>query len=236
MIKLQNYTPQVYYNESRDFQYIGRLFDVILNAVKTKVDIVYNIPSGETIPDTYLDLLAYTLGFKTNHKYTSVQLRAICKVFPLILRNKGNVQALITACNTLLNAEGITASANYEITTNDFGMKELNLYIPEDFSNIPLISDLLGYVLPAGMSCNIIQEMIEKETINTNVGVSSNFTIYSGGTEGATYNGNAKVKYSNNTLATIYNYDPTTNDNAKSNSIKDNSGFIATGTIYKPTE
>ena len=39
MIKLQDYTPDIYYSESRDFQFIGRLFDLVLNYVKTNVDI-----------------------------------------------------------------------------------------------------------------------------------------------------------------------------------------------------
>ena len=44
MIKLRNLTPDVYYNESRDFQFIGRLFDVVLNSVKTEADLLYNVP------------------------------------------------------------------------------------------------------------------------------------------------------------------------------------------------
>lgn len=30
MIKVQNLTPDIYYNRSRDFQFIGRLYDVVL--------------------------------------------------------------------------------------------------------------------------------------------------------------------------------------------------------------
>ena len=41
MIRLQDMTPSVYYDQSRDFQFIGRLFDVVLNSVKTNADMVY---------------------------------------------------------------------------------------------------------------------------------------------------------------------------------------------------
>ena len=47
MIKLRNLTPDVYYNESRDFQFIGRLFDVVLNSVKTEADLLYNVPLND---------------------------------------------------------------------------------------------------------------------------------------------------------------------------------------------
>ena len=44
MIKLQNYTPEIYYKESRDFQFIGRLYDLVLNSIKTEVDLLYYLP------------------------------------------------------------------------------------------------------------------------------------------------------------------------------------------------
>ena len=47
MIKLQDYTPEVYYKQSRDFQFLGRLYDVILNAVKTNSDMIYAVPSAD---------------------------------------------------------------------------------------------------------------------------------------------------------------------------------------------
>ena len=40
MIKLQDMTPDVYYNQSRDFQFIGRLYDIVLNSVKTNADLI----------------------------------------------------------------------------------------------------------------------------------------------------------------------------------------------------
>ena len=38
MIKLQELTPSVYYEQSRDFQFIGRLYDIVLNYIKTNAD------------------------------------------------------------------------------------------------------------------------------------------------------------------------------------------------------
>ena len=47
MIRLQDLVPNVYYEKSRDFQFIGRLFDIVLNSVKTNSDTLYNLPSGK---------------------------------------------------------------------------------------------------------------------------------------------------------------------------------------------
>ena len=54
MIKLQNLTPEVYYKESRVFQFIGRLYDIVLNSVKTETDeyveYIVRIPKLEDRP------------------------------------------------------------------------------------------------------------------------------------------------------------------------------------------
>ena len=63
---------------------------------------------------------------------------------------------------------------------------ELNLYIPSEFTDITILNDLLTYVLPAGMSCNIIKELQLTSTMNTNIGFADdvkistvNSTVYS---------------------------------------------------------
>ena len=71
MIRTQKYTPEVYYEQSRDFQFIGRLYDVVLNSVKTNVDIIQNsLPFNTRSSRDLLKLMSYTLGFKPKHKYS----------------------------------------------------------------------------------------------------------------------------------------------------------------------
>ena len=53
---------------------------------------------------------------------------------------------------------------------------ELNLYIAKDFGDITLLNDLLSYILPAGMSCNIIREFHVLDDSNTNIGISDSVT------------------------------------------------------------
>ena len=68
MIKLQDYTPEVYYRESRDFQFIGRLYDLVLNYVKTNADLIYSLPLSDNSDNQFIDLMAMTLGFHAKHK------------------------------------------------------------------------------------------------------------------------------------------------------------------------
>ena len=69
MIRLQDLTPAVYYDQSRDFQFIGRLYDLVLNYSKTNAANLYNLPIGENMDEQLLNLLALTLGFKPTKNY-----------------------------------------------------------------------------------------------------------------------------------------------------------------------
>ena len=184
MIKLQNYTPEIYYKESRDFQFIGRLFDLILNSVKTETDLLYNIPLSANSDEKLLELLAMTLGFKPKHQYNARQLKAVCSVFSEVLKNKGSIKSIQIACQALFSAMDISQGLDYDFTPNTAEDKtELNLYIAQDFGDITILKDLLSYTLPAGMSCNIIREFHVNNVSNTNIGISSTVSTYELNTE-----------------------------------------------------
>ena len=55
MIKLQELTPSVYYEQSRDFQFIGRLYDIVLNYIKTNADNLYTLPIGKNMDEKLLN-------------------------------------------------------------------------------------------------------------------------------------------------------------------------------------
>lgn len=155
MIKLQNYTPEIYYKQSRDFQLLGRLFDVVLNYVKTNADMIYDIPSSDSAGSKMIDLLALSLGFNAKHNYSVKQLAALCSVLSSVLHNKGSQQAIELASTAILNAEGIEDPVLvYKDLTDIYN---IILYIPQKLSDVTLLQDLLDYILPAGMTCDIIR-------------------------------------------------------------------------------
>lgn len=204
MIKLQDYTPEIYYKESRDFQFIGRLFDIVLNAVKTDADTIYNIPISDNSDDKLIDLMAMTLGFQAKHHYSGKQIRAICKVFPEILRKKGSIEAVLIACNAIFAAEGLEQKTQYDFTGDK--VKTLNLYIPQEFKDIVLLNDVLTYVLPAGMSCNIVRELRSTKETKTALDFSSVFSLYSEGDATDGSGDYANIFYDNNKYAGIVKF------------------------------
>lgn len=174
MIKLQDLTPQVYYNQSRDFQFIGRLYDLVLNYLKTNSDNLYNLPLSDNTNEQTLSLLATTLGFKMRRNYDSKQLVAVCSVLPKVLKYKGSLKSVLIAAQAILNANGISQKLIYDIEENN---TKLVLYVSSYLTNLNLLYDLLDYILPAGMSFNIIQGLVLTYDFATTLGIESNVTV-----------------------------------------------------------
>ena len=173
MIKLQDLTPSIYYEQSRDFQFIGRLYDIVLNYIKTNADNLYTLPIGKNMDEKLLNLLAFTLGFQSKHHYNSKQLLAICSVLPLILKNKGSLNAILIAVNSILYAEGIDQALDYEFKNNN-----LVLYLSQDLSDLTLLKDIMIYILPAGIGCDMIKEIQSVNKIETILTTKDEVTVY----------------------------------------------------------
>lgn len=173
MIKLQDLTPSIYYEQSRDFQFIGRLYDIVLNYIKTNADNLYTLPIGKNMDEKLLNLLAFTLGFQSKHHYNSKQLLAICSVLPLILKNKGSLNAILIAVNSILYAEGINQALNYEFKDNN-----LVLYLSPDLSDLTLLKDIMIYILPAGIGCDMIKEIQSVNKIETILTTKDEVKVY----------------------------------------------------------
>ena len=174
MIKLQDLTPEIYTKQSRDFQFIVALYDIVLNHVKTNAANLYQLPIGKNMNEQLLNLLSLTLGFKATKNYNSKQLLAICSVLPEVLKNKGSINALIISANALLAAEGINQALDYSIEPK----KSITLYLSQQLTDLNLLKDLLDYVLPAGISCSMVKESQSLTKTETIIGVSDNVRIY----------------------------------------------------------
>ena len=230
MIKLQQYTPDVYYRESRDFQYIGRLYDLVLNYVKTNIDLLYNLPFNDLTDDQFIDLLALTLGFKAKHKYTAKHLRAICSCFSEILRNKGTIKSLLLACSAIYHSEGITEQIDYELTDKNGksgGTTNLILYLSPKLNDTTLLLDLLDYVLPAGMNYSIIKVLTENRKSNTEIASADTLKIYET---------DSSIEYANNNLAVIPQYTNENIEKVTQMQAEDTVGIIANSSVYKPED
>lgn len=225
MIKLQDMTPSVYYDQSRDFQFIGRLYDIVLNAVKTNADTLYHNPLSDNSDYRLIDLMTMTLGFKSRHNYNIKQLTALCSAFAIVIRNKGNIRAIELAGNALLNAEGITSSLGVNISDD---MLSVTIYVPQELSDLNLLKDLLTYILPAGMSCELIREFRVKTEAKTEVGITSTIDKY-------TVEIDDQDNWKQTSMVTKI-ADEETLENVRSAIGKDDIGLMANAIVIRPDE
>lgn len=151
-MKVDKLLPEVYYKESRDFAYVGRLVEIVLNYMKTAADCVNLNVDNENIDGNIVDLLVDTLGFELRHAYVNKDLIGISSAFSSLLKYKGSTAAIELAVRLLLNSQGIKNQADFDFCILDSEKAEIQINIPDALSDIILLEDLFDYILPVGVT------------------------------------------------------------------------------------
>lgn len=158
-MKVENFVPQVYYRESRDFAFIGRLIELAINYSKTAADNVnVRIEPNVNMDNYLLQLLADTLGFKLKHNYNTKDLLYICTSLYTLYKKKGSMEAIQDAVQILVNSQQIPQKVIWKQNlVLDSTTKNLTLKIPASLTDLVLIEDLFDYILPAGITYSFMR-------------------------------------------------------------------------------
>mgnify|MGYP006988847765 CR=1 FL=1 len=153
MIDIVKQTPWEYSSQSRDYQVIARLYTALFNFVKTYID---NLSIWDTNIDNRLTMLrAKTLNFEPDHSWDLDDLEAVTTCFKYLMRNKGTVKALEYCVDILMRIENIVGeSIDNVVTMTDYNV---TIRVPEDLFTLGIIEDLVKYLLPSGLTYNIIK-------------------------------------------------------------------------------
>lgn len=151
-MKVEKLIPEVYYSQSRDFSYIGRLLEILFNYMKTTADCVAVNPDSPNIDANQIELLALTLGFESKHKYTTKDLIYVIGSFTHLMRKKGTKEAISNAIKLLMTSQKIDMQllndADFILIDNNH---TIEIKIPSQMTDTILLEDLFDYILPAGM-------------------------------------------------------------------------------------
>ena len=153
-MKVDKLVPDVYYKESRDFSYIGRLFEIVFNYMKTNADLIDQDLDSENTNSLLLELLKYTLGFESKHDYINKDVIHITSTFIDLLKKKGTREAIEEAILALLNSQKIEDTPYITLDNETY---TITLYVPEALEDIILVEDLFEYILPTGWTYTIIK-------------------------------------------------------------------------------
>ena len=149
-LQLEQNTPEIYNEKSRDFQLLCRILNIYLNAlIEQSNKIVYNTDT-DTLDEKLLYLRARKLGFTTHKYFPATILRNICENFPSLIRRKGTRQAILDVVYTILSANNlVTLLSIGEDNQNDPYL--INIISNVGDEEIEYISELLSFIIPAGI-------------------------------------------------------------------------------------
>ena len=156
VFRIQANVPEVFVNGSRDFQLFCRLYDCIFDGVKVDIDSMLETLDANSCSNVLLQLLQSKVGFFTNHKFTSDDLRVVIGAFPTIIKNKGSRKGIFQAVNTFLKVNKLKTGAYINIINNPKEESDgdspyiINVGIEADILNTTLLDTLFYYILPTG--------------------------------------------------------------------------------------
>ena len=169
MIKTYELTPKVYSKLSRDYQYIGHLYDLMLNNSKCAIDLFGDNNLENGLNKSFLQLLARTVGFEPKHSYRDDTLFAICMSFNEIMKIKGTKEAIECCIRLLMNLQGVVEEYDVEVPTDLSEDSPYTVFIsvPSELQDTVLIEDLMDYILPTGFTYTLHKlDTIKKSAIS----------------------------------------------------------------------
>lgn len=172
IINVQEMTPQIYTEESRDFQLLSRLYDCVFNGMKFDTDSIVELIDTQQCRTSILQLLQTKLGFFTEKKIDDEKLRKVLECFPILVKNKGSLKAIKETLYLFLRMYSVSSDLEvYYLKTpysepfsEEMPCVLANGKFPENNSlvvkihsfttkpDITVLEEIFRYILPAGIN------------------------------------------------------------------------------------
>ena len=172
VIRVQEMTPQIYTDESRDFQLLSRLYDSVFNGLKFDTDSILNLIDTKVCRASILQLLQTKLGFFTERKIDDEKLRSVLECFPTLVRNKGSLRAIKESLYLFLRIYSVSSDMEiYYLATPyspPFSQEEpcilangkepennslvIRIHSFESKPDTSVLEEIFRYILPAGIN------------------------------------------------------------------------------------
>lgn len=157
VLRLTKMTPDIYSQESRDFQLLCRIYDCVINGIKWDGDSTIKSIDTHNCRSEMLELLQTKLGFFTTKSFTMDELRMALEAFPDLVKSKGSLKAILGAVNTFLHTLHISTPVEIwctkeETTIGSHVLKDHTLIIgiQASISDTTLLKEIFRYILPTG--------------------------------------------------------------------------------------
>lgn len=199
--KLENNVPEVYVDESRDFQLLCKVIDVFLcGCINRASSIAYQLDLDNCSEDL-LWAIAYMQGFTTKEYIPPNVLRNVCRVFPYCIRNKGTDSAIKTASYAVLSVDRLITGLDVTVFSEsvdqelDTTIEKYSIYIECNVDSAYLspylkyLDEVLSFIVPPGFKVKYSILKKTRVTPNHRIVSSSDSVVYLSGILGKIMSG-----------------------------------------------
>lgn len=170
MFRVEQNVPEVYVEQSRDFQLYSRLYDLVFQSARFSIDSMEQVSDTMRCNDKLLPLIATKVGFFTDLNLTNYADRQVLSAFPYIIKYKGSLMGIQLVANLFERIMNVKSSVE---------QKDRNRVVIkfEDYSpNVKLLYALLDYIRPTGLI--IDYEVVTKTPKSSaDFGISENIKV-----------------------------------------------------------
>lgn len=148
MFKLRDHVPEVYIENSRDFQLFCNSYDSIQGQSKFLIDSLSRVSSSSQCMSHFLPLISDKLGFFINTQTSDDELRFILSAFPTIIRHKGTIRGVKYVA--ILFQRFFNNSEMLPEISVDQDAQMIRVNFKATFTGTKLLESLFKYVTPIG--------------------------------------------------------------------------------------
>lgn len=160
MFRISEKVPEVYMKESRDFQILPRIDDLLFLGEHYDISTIQELNNPKKCRNSCLKYLAEKVGFYTDKYIPDNVLINIISAFRTALKNKGTDLGIQQAVIAILKAENSIDPPRIVYTRGDnslpyYEQYTINIYTPIKIINEVALREFLKYIIPAGYNYNI---------------------------------------------------------------------------------
>lgn len=214
MFRVEQNVPDVYVQESRDFQLLSKLYDLVFQSSRFSIDSMRVLSDTMHCNESVLPLISTKVGFFTDSNLTDNSHRKILSAFPYIIKYKGSMKGLkliVNLLGSILNTKIFVEQPLLDDLTVDRNrvLISFDKYAPD----YQILEDILYYMRPTGCLIDY--------SIKTDIQTKTNFVLSADNVK-ITTNTDGKEIYPVNKISsndTDYSYTSAIHDETKPNNI-----------------
>lgn len=150
MFRVKHNVPDVYITESRDFQTLACLYDLVIQSNRFAIDSMQLTSDTARCNSRILPLIGSKVGLFKELKVNNYMYRKILSSFPYIMRYKGSIYAI----ELLANLFERLMNTSVHVEQSDSDNSTLTLVFEGTSPDTTLLDILLGYIKPTGVYIN----------------------------------------------------------------------------------